>query len=316
MKKMYYLLTLLLLSGCGNKPVEPLVFGALTWPGYDPAYIARELGYLDQNQIHLADFTNTTEALRALYNGKLHVAGLTMDEALGARAQIPDLQIFLVADISNGADVLMVKPDIKNLSELKGKRIGVEKTALGAYLLNLILKAADLLPSDVIVVSMPLDEHVKAYHDGLLDAVVSGLSRDALSQLGAVPLIDSKTLPGKIVDTLVVRAADVEKFRKQLHSFTIAWFRALQEMQSDPVHIRPLMEKHERVSVAEIESTLDGLLLIDRKKNLQMLTGNPSELLTTAKEVQAIMKTSGLATGSDDLSLLINSTIVTEAGID
>ena len=47
MKKMYYLLTLLLLSGCGNKPVEPLVFGALTWPGYDPAYIARELGYLD-----------------------------------------------------------------------------------------------------------------------------------------------------------------------------------------------------------------------------------------------------------------------------
>ena len=317
MKGLYCLCVLILVSGCVEKPTAPLVYGAITWPGYDPAYIARELGYLNQSQVHLADFTNTTEVLHALRNGKLQVAGLTMDEALGVREAIPDLQIFLVADISNGADELMVKPEISHLSQLKGKRIGVEKTALGAYMLTLILRAAHLSPNDVKIVSLPLDEHVQAYREGLLDAVVcSGLSRDTLSQLGAVPLIDSKTLPGKVVDTLVVRAADAEKFSKQLHSFTVSWFRALHEMQRDPVRTRPLMEKHERVSVAEIESTMAGLLLVGREENLRLLAGNPPALLATAREVQAIMKDSGLPIGNDDFSQLINSRIVTEAGVD
>lgn len=317
MLRRYGLLVLLALSGCGDTPMQPLVFGAITWPGYEPAYVARELGYLDENQIHLAEFTNTTEVLRAFRNGQLHVAGLTLDEALSLRQSVPDLQVFLVADISHGADVLMARRGIKSLGQLKGKRIGVEKTALGAYFLSLILRAADLSENEVHIVSLPLDEHVHAYRAGLVDAVVSfGPVRDKLSKLGAVALFDSSNIPGKIVDTLVVRAADVGKHSKHLHALVEAWLRALRVIQNDPALAYPLMAHHQRAPVAEIDETLRGLVLLDRRQNLLQLSGNPPALLETAMQIQLILKESGLAVGGDDLSLFINPHIVAESGFD
>ena len=317
MKKIYCLFMMLVLTGCGDEPVEPLVFGAITWPGYEPAYVARELGFLDQDRIHLAEFTNTTEVVHALRNGKLHVAGLTLDEALSLRQSVPDLQVFLVADVSNGADVLMARRSIKSLGQLKGKRIGVEKTALGAYFLSLILRAAHLSANEVRIVSLPLDEHVRAYRAGQLDAVVTfGLVRSELSRLGAVALFDSTKVPGKIVDTLVVRAADAGKYSEHLHVLIQAWFRALSVIQSDPARAYPLMAQRERVPAAEGDETLRGLILLDQQQNLLQLSGDPAPLLNTAIEIQRVLKQAGLATGSDDLSLFINSRIVAEAGFD
>ena len=317
MKKICLALVFLALSGCGDKPVAPLVFGAVTWPGYEPVYIARELGFLDEDQIHLAEFTNTTEVVRAFRNGKLHVAGLTLDEALSLRQSVPDLQVFMVVDVSHGADALMVRRGINSLGQLKGKRIGVEKTALGAYFLSMILRAAHLSANEVRIVSLPLDEHVQAYRAGLVDAVVSfGLARSELSKLGAVVLFDSTQVPGKIVDTLVVRAADVGKYSVQLHAFAKAWFRALHVIQSDPARAYPLMARREQAQVEEIAETVRGLMLLDQRQNILELSGDPAPLLDTAIEIQRILKQAGLATDSHDLSLLVNSRIVAETDLD
>ncbi len=308
---------LLALAGCVEEPVQPLVFGAITWPGYEPAYLARDLGFLDERQIHLAEFTNSTEVVRAMRNGRLHVAGLTLDEVLSLREAVPDLQVFMVVDVSNGADVLMVRRGIDNLGQLRGKRIGVEKTALGAYFLTLILRAANLSPKDVQVVSLPLDEQVQAYRSGSLDAVVTfGLVRGELSRLGAVALFDSTKVPDKIVDTLVVRAEDAVQYREQLRILTEAWFRAMHIIQNEPARAYPLMAQRERVQAADIGETLRGLVLLDKRKNLQQLAGAPAPLLDTAKEIQGILKQAGLPVGSDDLSLMVNSSIVAEAGLD
>lgn len=42
------------------------------------------------------------------------------------------LQVALICDVSAGADVLLAPPAIANLAALRGRRIGVESTALGA----------------------------------------------------------------------------------------------------------------------------------------------------------------------------------------
>jgi len=317
MKLLFRLCMLLLLTACSDEYVEPLVFGAVTWPGYDPAYVARELGYLKEEQVHLAEFTNTTEVLRAFRNGQLHVAGLTLDEALGLRRSVPDLQIFLAADFSNGADVLMARRDIRNLGQLKGKRIGVEKTALGAYYLSLILRAANLSSKDVHIVSLPLDEHVRAFRAGLVDAVVTFTpAQDKLVQAGAEVLYDSSRVPGKIVDTLVVRAADVEAQKAHLHQFIKAWFSALSVIQQDKARAYPIMAMHEQVSPDQLGATMRGLMLLDRQQNLQQFSGNPSTLLGTSMDIHRILKASGLVTGSDDLSQLINPHLVEEGSLD
>lgn len=148
MKKYYWIMMplVLALTGCVENYVEPLLFGAIAWPKYDPAYVARELGYPDADQVHLAEFTNTTEVLRAFRNGQLHVAGLTLGEAPSLRQSVPDPQVFLVADVSNGADVPTARRGFKSLSRLKGRRIGLGKTAPGASApdIQLILKGIGL----------------------------------------------------------------------------------------------------------------------------------------------------------------------------
>ncbi|MFZ5524947.1 MAG: ABC transporter substrate-binding protein [Pseudomonadota bacterium] len=317
MKKFYCLLMLLVLAGCAEESVQPLVFGAVTWPGYEPAYLARDLGFLDERQVHLAEFTNTTEVVRAMRDGRLHVAGLTLDEALSLRQSIPDLQVFMAVDVSNGADVLMVRRGINSLGQLKGKRIGVEKTALGAYFLTLILRAAKLAGKDVHIVSLPLDEQVQAYRSGSLDAVVTfGPVREELSRLGAVVLFDSTKVPGKIVDTLVVRASDAAKYSEQLHILAEAWFRAVRVIQNDPALAYPLLAQREHVQPAQIGRTMRGLVLLDKRNNLLQLSGAPAPLLNTARDIQLILEQSELPSGSGDLSTLINPRIVAEAGLE
>nr|WP_254446599.1 hypothetical protein [Dolichospermum sp. UHCC 0259] len=36
-------------------------------------------------------------------------------------------------DISHGADVILGKPEIKDMKALKGKKVGVESSSLGAF---------------------------------------------------------------------------------------------------------------------------------------------------------------------------------------
>ncbi len=317
MKLFPRLCLLLLLTACSDKYVQPLVFGAVTWPGYEPAYVARELGYLKEDQAHLAEFTNSTEVLRAFRNGQLDIAAVTLDEALSLRRGVPDLQIFLVTDFSNGADVLMVRHGIENLGQLKGKRIGVEKTALGAYYLSLILHTANLASNEVDIVSLPLDEQARAFREGKVDAVVTfDPVRSELLRQGAEVLFDSTRVPGKIVDILVIRGADARAQKAHLHEFVSAWFRALNVIQHNSTRAYPIMARREQVPLAQLEHAMPGLLLLDRKLNLQQFAGNPSTLLSTGTEIQHILKENGLVTGSDDLSQLINPDFVTGADLD
>lgn len=316
-KKAFCSALLALLSACSDEPIEPLVYGAIPWPGYEPAFLARELGFLDVDRVHLAEFTNTSDVVRAFRNRRLHVAGLTLDEALGLRKNVPDLQVFMMVDVSHGADVLLVNSNIKNLGQLKGKRVGVEDSALGAYFLRLILRAAKLSVDDIHALSFPLDEHVSAYREGAVDAVVTfGVAHDILLKLGAVELFNSTQVPGKIVDVLVVRAADADRFSTDLRSFTRSWFRALHVMQNDPARAYPLIALREQTKVASVEHTIRKLILFDQRQNQIHLSGNPSQLHSTANELQNILKEAKLNVGSDDLSQLVNSRFIVEAGID
>jgi hypothetical protein len=118
------------------------------------------------------------------------------------------------------------------------------------------------------------------------------------------------------VDTLVVRAADVDKQKAHLHGFIRAWFRALNVIQQDKERAYPIMGKHEQVPTAQIEETMGGLLLLDKQQNLRQFAGNPSALFSTSMDIQRILKESGLMTGSDDLSQLINPYLIEEASLD
>ncbi len=91
-------LILALLAACNRTPQPPLVFGATPWPGYEPVYLASELGYFSTANLQLTDYSGVPELKQALRSGKVALAALTLDEALLLRRDMPDLKIILLFD--------------------------------------------------------------------------------------------------------------------------------------------------------------------------------------------------------------------------
>jgi NitT/TauT family transport system substrate-binding protein len=103
---------------CSESSPPPLSVGSNQWPGYEPLHLAEKLDLHDGYPIKLVELTSATDVMNAFKYGQLDVAALTLDEVLLLAEDVSDLIVFLVMDISNGADKLIAKFYIKTLADL------------------------------------------------------------------------------------------------------------------------------------------------------------------------------------------------------
>jgi NitT/TauT family transport system substrate-binding protein len=288
-------LALLALTACKQEPLPPMRIGMNVWPGYEPLFLARHAGSLNEGDFRLVEFSNASEEGRAFRNGTLEAACLTLDEVFYTVKDGMDPVILLVMDESCGADVVMARPEIKSLAELRGKRIAVEVSAVGAYMLTRSLQKAGLTAKDVTPVYLPIEKHFSAYKEGLVDAVVTfEPGRTKLLGAGAVDLFNSSMIPGEIIDVLVVRRDYLEKHPKRGAELQRAWFAALEQMSQSPHDSAKIMAVRQRVSAEEFENSLRGLHLPDQQESHALLGGDSPRLLAAAERLKAVMKDSGL----------------------
>src|SRR5690554_1162347 len=140
------------LAGCLSAPEEPLRLGTNVWPGYEPLYLAREQGDLSAGQVALVELLSASEVMRAYRNGAIDAAALTLDEVISLRAAGLRPVVVQVTNISAGADVILVRQNVERMQDLRGKRVGVEATALGMYMLTRALALNGMTLEDVHIV--------------------------------------------------------------------------------------------------------------------------------------------------------------------
>lgn len=281
----------LLGAGCSRQESHPLRVGTNIWPGYEPFYVARHLGYLDANQARLVEFTSASQILRAFRNGAIDAACLTLDEALLLAQDAADVRLVLVLDISNGADAIMAKPEIADLRGLKGRRVGAETTALGAYVLMRALQSAGLTPQDVHIVPLEVSEHETAFKRGEVDAVVTfEPTRTKLRSFGARQIFDSRLIPGEIVDVLAVRSQYLQAHPQAVEHLLRGWYRALDYLKEKPQDAARIATARMGSTAEEFLASLDGLRLPDAKETRRLLTGQPPALLKNAQMLADLMR--------------------------
>jgi NitT/TauT family transport system substrate-binding protein len=295
------------LFGC-DRPAPLLRVASIVWIGYEPLFLARELGYYDHSGLRLIEPPSSTDSLMALATGDVEAACLTLDECLIARVGGLDLRVVLVFDDSAGADAFMARPGIKTLAELRGKRVGVEDTANGALMLAKTLEAAGLAPADVVKVPVVGDRQVAAYQAGEVDAVVSFEPyATRLAGLGAVRLLDTTRFPGLIVDVLAVRAAALDKFSAPLAKLVDGYFRALGHLAGSPGDAAARMAPRMGIAPDDVLRALQGVHMMDRAANLAWLAGPEPRLLAAARRVGGIMFESGLLRQEPSLDRLADA---------
>jgi len=283
------------LMGCTGPPPPPLRIGSNVWPGYEPLYLARELGLLDPDAVRLVEMTASSDVLDALRAGELEGGMLTLDEAIQLAADGVPLAIVLVFDVSNGADAVIAKPSIRNEYDLIGKRIAVEDTALGAWMLSLFLESMALDPEEITIVPAPIDRQLELWQRDAAEAFVTFEPvRSRLLQQGGWVIFDSSEAPGKIVDVLVVRAELLARAQQRIVAIRRAWLAALDAMRQNPKRAHRVLAWRLGVPADQVPGLMRGLRLGDSQINAEQLVGDPPPILRTAEEMAKKMHALGI----------------------
>lgn len=283
------------MTACKNEPEPPMRIGMHVWPGFEPLFLARHTKSLNEMDFRLVEFSNGSEVGRAFRNGTLEAACLTLDEVFYLIQTGMDPVILLVIDESRGADAVLARPEIKSLSELRGKRIAVEVSAVEAYMLARSLQKAGLTMKDIKPVYLPVEKQFLAYKNGQVDAVVTYEPiRTKLQDQGAVDLFNSSMIPGEIVDVLVVNRGYLESHPERGISLQKVWFAVLEYMRQFPHESAKVMALREQMTPGEFESSLERLHFPNEQENNVLIKGATPKLLVTSERLKAVMHESGL----------------------
>ena len=279
---------LIFLTSCESKRVLPLTIGMCPWPGYEPIPLAEKLGFF-KKPIKIIRYSSPHEAYKAFKNGAIDLVALTIDELLklGDSGMTP--KVFLITDISKGADALVANPTIKNIQDLKGKRIGLESSVLAQYFLQRILDHAKTVKfDDVTLKTIDIVKQHQAYIEGKADAFITfEPARSALIASGAKVLFDSSMIPNEILDAVATRQEVIEKRSDDVKMFVNGWYQAMAYIQKYPNQAYKDMGMIENISQETFEKSLEGLEYGTKELNQKML--HDKEIIPALKRLKSIM---------------------------
>ena len=295
-KPILLLLTVMLsLAACTSESPSVLKVGTSVWPGYEPLYLARASGLWEPQSINIIEFNSASEVMRAFRTHSVDVAALTLDEAISLIADKPDTRIIMGTDFSAGGDVVIAQPGIKTSEQLKGKRVGVESTAVGGYMLARFLEVNQLALSDIKIVFMAVDRHKEAFSQQEVDAVVTFEPiKTQLLKEGGRPLFSSNDIPGEVLDVLVTRQDVIQKKAIQLQALTNGWFKSLSIIKEQRELALLKMAPRLGISTQEMDTAMQGLKLLDREDNQQLLKPEKAAIHDAVKKVEKLMLSNGL----------------------
>ena len=287
------------MSGCGRD--EPIHVGVSPWPGYAPLLLARHFGWFGDAVI-LTEGKSASDAIVGLKAGTLSAACLTLDEVLSVRSSGLALTVILVMDESVGADVVLVRPDIRTLADLKGKRIAMEDGAVGALVLLKLLSASGLTKADLTLVEASPSDQLPLWKSGQIDAAISYPPFSAmLENAGGRRLYDSSQFPHTIFDVLAVRRDQLTMHESNLRSLVAGYLRALEHLRDSREDALRRIGAWRGTSFEATAASYRGLHLPGAAENRTLLAPN-GDLMRVARTLNTLMLNGGLLTSPDELS--------------
>lgn len=284
-------LILATVSGCSESVRSPMRVGLLIWPAYELPYLAHHLGYYEDLNIQLVEFRTPAEVLHAYQSGGLDAIAVTTDYLVELASRDPAHRAVMVVNVSLGADALLARPGIHALEDLRGRRIGVERSALGRYVLTRALDHGGLGRDDIEIVSVDYPDTPRAYRQNRVDAVVTYEPyRTRILAMGAVELFSSRDIPGEIVDVLITRADAIESRSLQLHGLVDGWLRAVDAFNRNARANADVMLQRNQLTFDQYRRALAGMKLADRAQNRQMLRGPDPDILQSLQRIESTMR--------------------------
>lgn|GEM_PF-2138732 len=214
-----------------------------------------------------------------------------------------------VSNYSAGANFILAKNSIKNLSELSGKKVGVERGAIEEFLLSYALSKQRMSLLDIHEVDIAAQNAIQALKDGLVDAVVAyePISAEEIAAADSYKIFTSAEAPGLVTNTVVFNSAFLSKNPQIAKAVLRAYFKSIDLIVNNRALAYMIGAKYFKITPYEFQQSLAGLKFLDEKENntaLSHMGGNES-LYANSKLIVNFLREHGIITNEIDIEKFI-----------
>jgi NitT/TauT family transport system substrate-binding protein len=292
------------------------------WPGWTAFAIAEQKGWFKEAGVDVEllwfEYGPSMEAFGA---GKVDAVMVTNGDALVTGATGAKNTVILVVDYSYGNDMVIAKPGISSLKDLKGKKVAVEVGFVDHLLLLNGLKKAGLSEADVELVPTPTNQTPQVLASGQVDAIAawqpnSGAALKALP--GSTPVYTSADEPGLIYDTVAVAPQSLAANREEWVKFVKVWDRIVSYL-ADPATREDgikIMAARAGVSAEDYSAFMAGTKLLPLSAGAKLLAAKTSgfgSVAGSSKIADEFNVKNGVYKESQDISASIDASLMAEA---
>jgi len=257
-----------LLSMSAQALAEPLKIGYSDWPGWVAWEVAIEKQWFKEAGVDVKfEWFDYVASMDAFAAGKLDAVGMTNGDALVTGATGAKSVMIIMNDYSNGNDMIIGKPGINSIKDLKGKKVGVEIGFVDHLLLLNGLKKNGMKESDVELVNVATNETPQVLASGDVDAIgawqpSSGMALKLVP--GSKPIYTSKDEPGLIYDLLAVSPSSLSEHRAEWKKVAKVWYRVVDYLKDPKTHADAIRIMASRVGLSpkEYESFVGGTKIL------------------------------------------------------
>jgi NitT/TauT family transport system substrate-binding protein len=259
------------------------------WPGWIAFEIGIQKGWFKEAGVDTEfEWFDYAASMKSFTEGNLDAVMMTMGDALITGAPGARSVCTLVTDYSNGNDMIVAKPGIGSLKELKGKKVGLELGLVEHLLLVKGLEKNGLNEKDVTLIGIPTHDTVRALELGMVDAI-GAWQPNSGQVLKSVPsskaIFTSADMPGLIYDLVCVSPKSLAARRDDWVKVIKVWNRIVKYVM-DPAtkgEAVKIMAGRAGVSADEYAKFLPGtrfltpeeaLARFERKDTLESVYGS------------------------------------------
>jgi NitT/TauT family transport system substrate-binding protein len=309
----------LLLTGLLS--AAPLKVAYSDWPGWTALEIASQKGWFKEAGVEVEllwfEYGPSMDAFTA---GKCDAVTVTNGDALVTGANGAKNIAIMLTDFSNGNDMIVAKPGIASLKDLKGKKIGIEIGLVEHLLLLNGLKKIGLTDKDVELVPTPTNQTPQVLASGQVDAI-GAWQPNSGAALKAVPgskaVYTSSNEPGLIYDAVVVSPQSLATRRADWVKFVSVWDRVVKYLndpatRDDGIKIIAARAGVDPKEYAQFMPGTQLLTLAEGAKVLSSKSAGFDSLVGSSKIANEFNVTNAVYKESQDVTTYIDSSLTLE----
>jgi len=262
---------LALVVGCNSKEKAPeaaakppLKIAYSDWPGWTAFEIGIQKGWFKEAGVDVEfSWFEYAPSMEAFTAGKVDAVTIASCDALVTGAQGGKNVAVLVTDFSDGNDMIVAKPGINTIKDLKGKKVGLEIGFVEHLLLLKGLELNGMKESDVKLVGTPTHQTAQVLATGDVDAIGAWQpnSGQALKSVpGSKAVFTSADAPGLIYDFISVSPQSLAERRDDWVKVVKVWDRIVAYLADSTTRMDGISLMAARVGVpaADYAKFLDG----------------------------------------------------------